>query len=215
VDGIVDPRDLAELRRCAPPAATALTALLADARLRHAVKCLVIGARCVPEPLMRPMLVAAAQTLNPSANSHFVIPCGLTFGRRRVVTTLLDIAVTESDSLKVGAVNALYWAWAPREMLFWPCTNAPAAPGPPDDPIEDLRATFLAWAVREFIENGTLDVRRALVSYIVSAGAQEPVLTERAMAIARAHEDKYIRQRIASDAGESRLVPCMPSRAAG
>ena len=215
VDGIVDAGDLADVCRCAPPTAAALSALLADARYRHVVKGLVIAARSVPEPLLRPMLVAAARTLNPSCNQDFVFPCTLTFGRRRVVTTLLDIALTGSNSLKAGAVNALYWAWAPRQVLRWRPADPAPAPGPPDEPVEDLRQAFLTWAVREFIENTDVDVRRVLVPHVVSARDREPVLAERAVAIAKNHTDAYIRQRVASDLGESQLIPCLPNRTEG
>ena len=212
VEGIVGARDLTEVCRCAPPTSTALTALLADAHYRHVVKSLVIAARCVPEPLLRPMLVAAAQTLNPSCNRDFVAPCTLTFGRRRVVETLIDIATHGSNSLKAGTANALYWGWMPRERASWPGVDEVLPPGPPDEPVEDLRAAFLSWAVRELLDNIDIDVRRALVYYLVPARGHEPVLAERAIAIARAHEDAYIRQRLAADLGESRLAPCQPSR---
>jgi hypothetical protein len=94
---------------CAPDRG-GLTTLLADARYRHAVNSLVIAARCVPEPLLRPMLVAAAQTLKPSAGSDFVVACTVTFGRRRVVTTLVDIAAMLSTR-GCGMLAAAESAW--------------------------------------------------------------------------------------------------------
>ncbi len=72
---------------------------------------------------------------------------------------------------------------------------------------------FEDWALREFIDNDDVDVRRAVLRHVVAAGKREPELSSRAIAIARTHPDAYIRQRIASDLGESHLLPCLPSRA--
>lgn len=213
--GVVDATDLAELCRCTAATTQTLTTLLEDPRHRHAVHSLVVAARCVPDPLLRPMLLAAARTLNPSANRKFVEPCILAFGRRRVVSTLLSIAANESSGVRAGAVNALYWAWAARESLSWPGEEAAPAPFPPDEPVEDLRAEFMAWAVREFVVSADLDVRRALASTLIPARRYEPELAERAIAMARGDSDPYVRQRIAADLGESRLLPCLPSRSAG
>lgn len=213
--GVVDATDLVALCRCTPATAKVLTRLLLDPRRRHAVHCLVVAARCVPEPLLRPMLLAAAQTVNPSLNRKFVQPCTVAFGRRRVVTTLLSIATDQPPSNRAGAVNALYWAWAPRESVSWTDATAAVAPGPPDEPVADLRAAFLTWAAREFVENSNLDVQRALVSSLVYARRHEPALAELAIAAGRAHADPYIRQRLAADLGESRLIPCLPTRSAG
>ena len=214
LEGIVDAHDLAEFRDCPPATAAALTALLADPRYRHVVKSLVSATRWVPEPLVRPMLVAAASTLNPSANQDFVVPCIETAGRRRVVTTLVDIAMTGSDWLKSGATNALYWAWSPGEGVGWSYGDGTDPPSQLIEPVEDVRMAFEDWALREFIDNVAVDVRRGLVHHIVSAAEREPVLSGQAIAIARTHPDAYIRQRIAIELGESRLIPCMPHRPA-
>lgn len=200
--GVVEATDLEELCRCTRATTQTLTKLLDDPRQRHAVHSLIVAARCVPDPLLRPMLLAAAQTLNPSTNRKFVEPCTLAFGRRRVVTTLIGIAANEPGGVKAGAVNALYWAWQARESLSWPGAEATLAPFPPDEPVEDLYARFVAWAVREFMVNGDLDVRRALVSTLIPARRYEPELAARAIATARADSDPYVRQRIAADLGE-------------
>lgn len=213
--GVVDATDIAELCRCTAATTQTLTKLLDDPRRRRAVHSLVVAARCVPGPLLRPMLLAAAQTINPSTNRKFVEPCILAFGRRRVVTTLLSNAANESSGVRAGAVNALYWAWAARQGLSWPGAEAALAPFPPDEPVEDLRAECLTWAVRECVVNGDLDVRRALVSTLIPARRYEPELAERAIATARADSDPYVRQRIAVDRWESRLIPCVPGRSAG
>lgn len=214
VDGIVEATDVAALCRCAPSTAAALTTLLDDARSRHAVKSLVVAARCVPEPLLRPMLLAAAQTLNLSFNRDFVQPCTVAFGRRRVVATLLDIAVHGSNPIKAGAVNALYWAWQTCESVSGADARDAGPAGQPDEPIEDLREEFLTWAVREFVANDDIEVRRSLASTLAPARSYEPGLADRAIAIGRAHDDHYIRQRVAVDCGEARLTPCLPKRAA-
>lgn len=219
LEGVVAAHDLAEFRACAPSTATALTALLADPRYRHFVKSVVDATRCVPEPLVRPMLVAAASTLNPSTNQDFVLPCIETAGRRLVVTTLVEIAMTGSDWLKAGATNALYWAWMPGYGLGWSFDVGAADDGtwPSSlltEPVEDVRMAFEDWALREFIDNVDVDVRRSLLRHIVAAGRREPVLFAQAVAIARTHADTYIRQRLATELGESRLLPCLRERPA-
>jgi hypothetical protein len=214
IDGIVDAQALAEFRECAPPTAAALTALLADPRYRHVVKRVVEATRCVPEPLVRPMLIAAASTLNPSANQEFVLPCIEIAGRRLVVTTLVEIAMTGSDWLKAGATNALYWAWMPGEGVGWSFTIETLDDGtwPSSlltEPVEDVRMAFEDWALREFIDNVDVDVRRSVIRHIVAAGRRDPVLFARAVANARSSADTYIQQRIALELGESRLIPCL------
>lgn len=211
LEGIAEARDLADFCDCAPPTAAALTALLADPLYRHVVKELASTTGFVPDPLVRPMLLAAASTLCPSSNQDFVIPCIETAGRRRVVTTLVDIAMTGSNWLKSGATNALYWAWSPGEYLgsYGDGTNPRSQL---IEPVGDVRMAFEDWALREFIDNEDVDVRCSLLRHIVAAGKREPVLFLRAIAIARTHPDTYIQARIAVELGESQLLPCLPHR---
>ena len=214
LQGVVDANDLVEFRSCAPPTAAALTALLADPRYRHFVKSVVDTTRCVPDPLVRPMLVAAASTVNPSMNQFFVLPCIESAGRRLVVTTLVEIAMTGADWLKAGATNALYWAWMPGEGLGWSYAVDTIPSALLTEPVDDVRMAFEDWALREFIDNVDVDVRRTMLRHVVAAGKREPALFAKAIAIARNHEDAYMRQRLAAELGESRLIPCVRERSA-
>lgn len=205
------PADLASFRACEPATAVAMTELLADRRHRHLVKLLVFASECVPEPLLRPLLLAGVHTRNPSFNKHFVFPCVLVHGRRRVVAELIDIAAGGGNAEKAGVGGALYWA-VPRAHAYWP-HHAGWKPydGPPDESVADLLAAFSVWAVRELLGNDDLDVRRALVHHVAAVRAEEPALARAAIAMVRAHPDRYLRERLAYDLGESTLIPCKPA----
>ena len=79
-----------------------------------------------------------------------------------------------------------------------------------DEPVADLLAAFSVWAVHELLRNDDLDVRRALVHHIVAVRADHSELAQAAIAVVRAHPDKYLRERLAYDLGESNLIPCKP-----
>lgn len=204
------PGDLASFRACDASTERDLTELLAHRRHRHMVKLLVFASECVPEPLLRPLLLAGVHTRNPSYNKHFVFPCVLVHGRRRVVAELVDIAARGGDTEKAGVGGALYWA-VPRAHAYWPHHRRwQPYEGPPDEPVADLLAGFSVWAVRELLGNEDLDVRRALVHHIIAVRDDHPALAQAALAVVRAHPDAYLRERLAYDLGESRLIPCKP-----
>lgn len=204
------PDDLTTFRACVPATERAMTELLAHRRHRHLVKLLVFASECVPEPLLRPLLLAGVHTRNPSFNKHFVFPCVLVHGRRRVVAELIDIAARGGDAEKAGVGGALYWA-VPRAHAYWPHHRGwEPYEGPPDEPVADMLAAFSVWAVRELLRNEDLDVRRALVRHIAAVRADEPELAQAAIAVVRAHPDQYLRERLAYDLGESTLIPCKP-----
>lgn len=213
IDGLFTNDDLDAFRSCTAEAAVEFVALLEHPLHRHLVKLLVFATRHVPEWLVDPMLLAAARTVDPSFNKHFVVPCVLLFGRRRVVGALDEIARTGSDPLKVGAANAIYWGSIGREELRWPDDRGHHPyEGPLDDPVHDLLERFKDWALGEFVENECLDVRRALVHYVSSSRLRATEIGRAAIEIARNHPDSFIRERLQYDSGESSSIPCMPHR---
>lgn len=188
-----------------------LTKLLAHPLHRHLVKLLVFAAREVPAPLVRPLLEAAADTVNPSFNKHFVAPCCIVYGRRRVVAELVDIANQGNGARITGATNALYWGAIPREGHQWPDERGYVPyVGEPDEPVEDLIEEFDTWAASQFLEVDSLDLQRSLVSRITAAHLRETDLGQKAIVAAREHHDSYIRDRVCYDLGESKLIPCLP-----
>lgn len=53
-------------------------------------------------------------------------------------------------------------------------------------------------------------MRRALVHHIAAVRADDPELAQAAIAVVRAHPDRYLRERLAHDLGESTVIPCKP-----
>ncbi len=93
--------------------------LRADAERSRATRCASASRRRGHPRAVRPAwarastathLLAGVHTRNPSFNKHFVFPCVLIHGRRRVVAELIDIAVRGGDAEKAGVGGALYWA---------------------------------------------------------------------------------------------------------
>ena len=157
------------------------------------------------------MLAAGVSTDSPSFNKHFIWPCTIVFGRRRVMNELLRIFENGSDRQKYGVAGAVYWCSMPREHTYWPHHHThPVPKPPPDEPVDDLHEAFARAATEEFIRNPALDVQRALIPYIPRVRTSAPELFERALQAARAFSDEYVRSRLAYDLGDSTLIPCKP-----
>lgn len=211
IDNVGTAEDLAAFRACEPPVALELAALLRHPRHRHFVKLLVFATEHVPDALFSEVVLAGVHTLNPSFNKHFIWPCTLVHGRRRVVAELIGICQSGSDLEKAGAARALYWGSAARERIYWPHhQHYTRYQGDPDAPVDDLLADFEEWALAEFIRNDDLDLRRALVSHVPAGLRRFPDLARSAIEIARSHPDPFIRDRLRADLGESPLLPCLP-----
>jgi hypothetical protein len=213
IPGLFTDQDLDAFRSATEDDARTFERLVEHPLHRHIVKLVVLATRHVPEWLVHSLLRAACLTVNPSFNRHFVAPCLLRFGRRRVVSELIEIARRGSDQLKIGATNALYWGAIAREDEMWPdAQRYEPFDGPPDEPVDDLLEQFAVWAVREFLINKALDVRRVLVHHIASASVRDTEQGGEAIDLARRHPDEFIRARLHYDLGESALIPALPHR---
>jgi hypothetical protein len=211
LEGLVPAPVLDAFRACGPGDAEALRTLLRHPLHRLLGKLLIFATETVPEPLFEDTVHAGVMTGNPSFNKHFIVPCAIVYGRRRVLRSLLDVFVQGTDREKYGVAGALYWCSFPREHMHWPHWKRRGAHGPaPDEPIDDLLRTFEDHALEEFVRNPALDVRRALVSALPGAARRAPTLGAQAIAIAREHPDDYVRRRVLCDLGESTLIPCKP-----
>lgn len=206
--------EIATFRRCDPEDQRELSRLLDDKRGRHVVKWLIFKAGVVPEPLLVPTLRAGVRIIDPSWNKQFIWPCLASHGRRRVLEILLDIAEHGSDFDKAGVVKAWYWTDMDRRT-YRGLYGADLFIRDADDPVDDLLDRWAAWVVSEFIRNPDMDVRRSLVHWLPGAREAHPEAWQRAMNIAAALPDAYIRQRLAVQAGLSDSYPPLPRRAAG
>ncbi|MDB4928152.1 MAG: hypothetical protein JWM10_636 [Myxococcaceae bacterium] len=214
IDGFVSSAALEAFVACEPADARELLGLLQHPRHRLLVKLLIFATKTVPEPLFEDTVRAGVLTRNVSFNKHFIFPCAILYGRRRVAESLVSIFRHGTDREKCGTAGALYWCSVPRQEMYWPHEGG-REKGGADGTVDDLLQLFEEAALEEFLRNPALDVRRALVPWVVSAAGRTPELGARAIAIARDHVDEYIRQRVLCDLGESELIPCLPTSADG
>jgi hypothetical protein len=138
----------------------------------------------LPKRLFIPMLRAGVLERNPSLNGKFIDPCVRCFGAVRVCTELLTYLETGGNEEKAGAASALYWAWRPK----------------PSEDMSELRYRIQADMLQEFIYNEDLQVRRRIIPRLELKPEYYPEelhpLIQRAIEIARAHPDEYIRHRV-------------------
>lgn len=185
-----------------------LTAALRDNRRRWFVADVANRAPTLAEALFEPMLDVATNEVNPSHNKWWVRPCVRAFGARRVMTYLLDVLQTGSDFRKAGAANAWYHAWAGVHS-----DEAHAD-------LADVRERSRVLLLETFVANPNIDVRRSTVRLLTFDPGNYPAasrpLVARAIAIARAHPDRFIRQCVAhldpATAGRIRLFSPLPHR---
>lgn len=101
--------------------------------LAHAVRKPLLERAHLPEELFAPLMAAALYDPDPSFCRWFVEPAVYAFGRRRVMTALLDYLRTGTDAEMTGAERAWYCAHVPLHA-----DRSPAyAPGGSRDPALD------------------------------------------------------------------------------
>ncbi|MGW4063429.1 hypothetical protein ACWEGE_34430 [Amycolatopsis sp. NPDC004747] len=134
----------------------------------------------LPEPFFGPLVRAAVLDRDPSCNRQFVDPLVAAFGARRTQETLLEILTTGTNPERAGAARAWYWAAL--------------------EPIDDLQDRWNRAALREFVANEDLDVRRCLLPELTLDPADFPAelhpLVAEAVRLARTHSDDYLRHRV-------------------
>ncbi|MFI6701013.1 hypothetical protein ACIBJC_18930 [Streptomyces sp. NPDC050509] len=170
----------------------------------------------LPEECFDALMKAAVHDPNPSFNRQFVEPALFAFGHRRVQLALLHHLRTGTDPERAGAARAWYWsALPPRKDMESGIPDGKSEAG-----IEDVADIATAWreaALREFVGNEHLDVRRCILPGLPLYPAAYPPdlrpLVDSAVAIARSHSDAYMRHRVehqirrsASGSGEYRAM---------
>ncbi|MFE2023545.1 hypothetical protein ACFW9O_36590 [Streptomyces sp. NPDC059499] len=81
--------------------------------LAHAVRKPLLERANLPEEFFAPLMAAAVCDPDPSFCLWFVEPAVYAFGRRRVMTALLDYRLTGTDAEQAGAERAWYCAHVP------------------------------------------------------------------------------------------------------
>lgn len=154
----------------------------------------------LPPVSFEALMKAAVSDPDPSFNRHFVEPALNAFGRRRVRSALLDYLRTGTDQERAGSARAWYWSALPLRLPQVVAQRSGARPETaPDEPSAMVRE-WHETALREFVNNDHVDVRRCILpglSLRQTAYPQEMHdLVDAAVAIARAHPDEYIRHRV-------------------
>ncbi|WP_329377081.1 hypothetical protein [Streptomyces sp. NBC_01716] len=101
--------------------------------LAHAVRRPLLERAHLPEEFFAPLMAAAVYDPDPSFCLWFVEPAVYAFGRRQVMTALLDYLRNGTDAEQAGAERAWYCAHVPLRA-----DRSPAyAPGGSRDPAMD------------------------------------------------------------------------------
>ncbi len=152
----------------------------------------------LPKRLFVPMLRAGILERDPSYNRLFIDPCVHGFGATRVCSALLKYLEHGSNEEKAGAASALFWAWRPK----------------PGEDMSDLQGRVRDNLLREFVYNEDLEVRRRIIPQLNLEPHHYPgelrPLVQRAIEIARAHPDRYIRHRVEIQLGATGPLMAIP-----
>jgi hypothetical protein len=158
----------------------------------------------VPKRLLSAFLRAAVYEENPSFNRQFIEPCVRSYGSTRVATTLLRYLENGTNHERAGAASAFFW-----------CLGLNGSRGTPSEDISASVAPFQERALRAFVGNDDLAVRRRIIPMLaLRPGSYPPTLASlvaRAIDIARTHSDEYIRHRVEVQLGVSTLLWPLPS----
>ncbi|ADJ43212.1 hypothetical protein AMES_1389 [Amycolatopsis mediterranei S699] len=134
----------------------------------------------LPEPFFAALVRAAVHDPNPSFNRQFVEPLRSVFGARRTQEALLAVLTTGTNPERAGAARAWYWATLER--------------------LDDLQERWNRAALREFVANDDLDVRRCVLPGLTLDPARYPAelrpLVAEAVHLARTHPDDYLGHRV-------------------
>lgn len=106
---------------------------------------------------------AAVHDPDPSSNRGFIEPALNAFGHSRVQSALLGYLRTGTDLERAGAARAWYWSALPLRM---PLVRAKSPGSTGQAEPDDCSAGVVEWneaALREFVSNEHLDVRRRVL----------------------------------------------------
>ncbi|MEU4878151.1 hypothetical protein [Streptomyces sp. NPDC021608] len=119
--------------------------------LAHAVRKPLLGSASLPEEFFAPLMAAAVYDPDPSFCRWFVEPAVYAFGRRRVMTALLEYLRTGTEAERAGAKRAWYCAHVPLRA-----DRSPAyAPGGSRDPaLDETRDVANEWRAVSAAQHG-------------------------------------------------------------
>ncbi|WP_234478704.1 hypothetical protein [Streptomyces sp. MBT65] len=176
----------------------------------HVVRAAIRGA-CrrgivLSEESFEVLLRAAVHEPDPSFNRWFVEPALNAFGHRRVRIALLGYLRTGTDLERAGAARAWYWSALPLRMPVVRAENGRATGQAETDDGSTVVAEWNEAALREFVSNENVDVRRCVLPGLSLRKSAYPpelhALVDVAVATARSHPDEYIRHRVEHQVGD-------------
>ncbi|GLZ09184.1 hypothetical protein Acsp03_66500 [Actinomadura sp. NBRC 104412] len=154
----------------------------------------------LPDGAFDVLIKAAVYDPDPSFNRQFIEPALNAFGRRRVRSALLDYLRMGTDLERAGAARAWYWSALPLQLHNIQAESSRTASQVEPDDRSVLAQEWFEAALREFVNNEHLDVRRCILPGLPLWRSAYPPelhhLVDTAVAIARSHPDEYIRHRV-------------------
>jgi hypothetical protein len=110
--------------------------------LAHALHKPLLERAHLPEEFFAPLMAAAVYDPDPSFCLWFVEPAVYAFGRRRVMTALLDYLRTGTDAEQAGAERAWYCAHVPLRADRSPAYAPDGSRDPALDESRDVRGEW-------------------------------------------------------------------------
>jgi hypothetical protein len=158
-----------------------------------------MGRPPVREEWFEPLVRAAVYDPDPSFVRQLVEPALTAFGRRRVQLALLEYLRTGTNPERAGAARAWYWTQVPLTYLAGSRSPTPESKAT-YDAFADLRREWRETALRVFLANDDLDVRRCILPGLDLRAPHYPEelheTVAEAIRIARTHPDEYLRHRV-------------------
>jgi len=170
-----------------------LTEALRDADRRWFVVDGLVRSEHVHEDLFDPLMDSVMSIHDAGHVGYFVQPCIKGFGRRRVMTELLDLFRHGSDDDRVSASEAMYKVGSLIPGEF-------GEPPRPIDEIRDLRIEEARLYVRRYGRTQSVRLQQQIVGYLTDLTGRPMPVDVRVgayLTIIRAclHADPWIRQR--------------------
>ncbi|MFC8343162.1 hypothetical protein [Streptomyces sp. NPDC057280] len=189
----------------AEPPATAGPGREWEHEARSIVRRTLRAADAPPDGLLERLVRTGVHDPDPSFNRQFIEPAVRLYGRRRVKAALIDVLRTGSDEERAGAARAWYWTGVSVRYLDGENRVMTPESRAEVDSVADLGAEWQEAALREFVANEDLDVRRCILPGLVLNAQRQPAelhgLVTEAVRIARTHPDAYLRHRVEIQVG--------------
>jgi hypothetical protein len=152
-----------------------------------------------PEELFEPLIRAAVHEPDPSFNRQLVGPAIAVFGRRRVQLALIACLDAGTAPDIAGAARA--WYWTEPTLTYRAGSDTPTTQSLAEyEAVGDLRERYQHLALRRFVTEADLDVRRCILPGLPLDQRLYPAelheLVTEAVRIARTSSDDYLRHRV-------------------